>query len=1079
MPARSNLRKVMVLGAGPIVIGQACEFDYSGTQACRALRALGIEVVLLNSNPATIMTDPGFADRTYIEPLLPEFAERIMAREKPDALLPTLGGQTALNLAVALAHDGALERHGVELIGASLEAIETAEDRQRFKRAMLAAGLRLPRSGCAGSVADAVALGEELGYPLVIRASFTLGGAGSGLVHNLRQLREAARYGIAASPNGTILIEECLLGWKEFELEVMRDRRDNCVVVCSIENFDPMGVHTGDSITVAPAQTLSDRCYQQMRDAAFRVMRAIKVEAGGSNVQFAVHPDTGEMRVIEMNPRVSRSSALASKATGFPIAKISALLAVGMTLDEIPNDITQVTPACFEPSLDYCVVKIPRWAFEKFRVTEQRLGTRMKSVGEVMAIGRTFPEAMLKGMRSLEAGADVLPAAPPREALEALRASLSEPSPGRLGDLFRALAAGETPLDLSRMTGIDPWFLDQMLRIVELDRVIVEAARDGAAIPWIEGDEARDGRGSLVRTAKRMGFSDHHLASRLAMDELEFRRRRLAAGVRPVMKAVDTCGAEFRAMTPYFYSSYEEEDEVPASDRPRVVILGSGSNRIGQGLEFDYCCVQAALELKERGYDVLIVNSNPETVSTDYDVSSRLYFEPLTVEDVLNVVDAEQPVGVIVQLGGQTPLKLARSLHAAGVPLWGTPWDGLDLAENRARFRVLLHEQGLLQPESLTATSREQALHCAETIGLPVLVRPSYVLGGRGMRVVHETSDLEDWLVKEALISEAEPVLIDKFIEGALEVDVDAVADGETVLVAAVMEHIEEAGIHSGDSTCVIPPFTLGEDTVQRVREITVQLARALGVRGLLNVQYAVRNGQIYVLEANPRASRTIPFVSKAIGLPLARIAARVMAGDRLADLAPASLPDPEFVCVKKPVLPFQRFPGEDAVLGPEMKSTGEVMGRDRDFGRALAKAHLGSGDPLPRGGTVFLSVRDDDKRSITFMAKKLVELGYGLVATRGTARFLARNGLQCRAVFKVHEGRPHVVDLIENGEIQLVLNTPLGRASEFDEQAIRERAIAMGVPVITTVAGALAAVSGMEALRRGPLDVAALQETP
>jgi carbamoyl-phosphate synthase large subunit len=1067
MPKRSDLEKIMVIGAGPIVIGQACEFDYSGTQACRALRALGYQVVLLNSNPATIMTDPDFADRTYIEPLLPEIAERIIERERPDALLPTMGGQTALNLAVQLAHRGVLERHGVALIGASLEAIETAEDRDRFKRAMQNAGLSLPRSGYASQVADAVALGEELGYPLVVRSSFTLGGQGSGLVHNMRQLREAARYGIAASPNGSILIEECLLGWKEFELEVMRDRADNCVVVCSIENFDPMGVHTGDSITVAPAQTLSDKCYQEMRDAAFRVMRTIKVEAGGSNIQFAVHPDTGEMRVIEMNPRVSRSSALASKATGFPIAKISAMLAVGLTLDEIPNDITRVTPACFEPALDYCVVKIPRWAFDKFRAADPRLGTRMKSVGEIMAIGRTFPEALLKGMRALEGGADVLPGPAHATELEALKTSLGEPHPERLRDLMRALASGESAESLSSITGIDRWFLAQMARIVALDRSIIEAASEP------DGFEA-----GLIRAAKRMGFSDRHLAARFEITETEARRRREAHGIRPVMKAVDTCAAEFVAQTPYFYSTYEEESEVPPSDRPRVMILGSGPNRIGQGLEFDYCCVQAALELKARGYEVLLVNSNPETVSTDYDISSRLYFEPLTIEDVLNVFAAERPAGVIVQLGGQTPLKLARALHDAGVPLWGTPFDGLDLAENRARFRGLLSQLGLRQPESLTATSPEQALHCAHSLGYPVLVRPSYVLGGRGMRVAYSAADLEDWLAGEALISEEEPVLLDKFLEGALEVDVDAIADGETVLVGAVMEHIEEAGIHSGDSTCVIPPFTLGENTLRVIREITARLAHALKVQGLLNVQYAVRNDQIYVLEANPRASRTVPFVSKAVGLPLARLAARVMAGERLSDIAPPVPAEVTFVSVKKPVLPFNRFPGEDTVLGPEMKSTGEVMGRDLDFGRALAKAHLGSGEPLPAEGTVFLSIRDDDKRAITFMAKKLVELGYGLVATRGTSRFLSRNGIPCREVFKVHEGRPHVVDLIENGEIQLVLNTPLGRASEYDEKAIRERAVALGVPVITTVAGAVAAVSGMEALRRGPLSVTALQES-
>jgi carbamoyl-phosphate synthase large subunit len=1067
MPLRSDLKKVMILGAGPIVIGQACEFDYSGTQACRALRSLGIEVVLHNSNPATIMTDPEFADRTYLEPLTPEVAERILERERPDALLPTMGGQTALNLAVALSRNGALDRHGVRLIGASLEAIETAEDRNLFRRAMVNAGLQLPRSGCARTVADAVQIGEQLGYPLVVRSSFTLGGQGSGLVHNVRQLRETARFGIAASPNGSILIEECLLGWKEFELEVMRDGHDNCVVVCSIENFDPMGVHTGDSVTVAPAQTLSDRCYQAMRDAAFRVMRTIKVEAGGSNIQFAVHPDTGEMRVIEMNPRVSRSSALASKATGFPIAKISALLAAGLTLDEIPNDITGVTPAAFEPSLDYCVVKIPRFAFEKFRKADPRLGTRMKSVGEVMAIGRTFPEALLKGLRAHELGGDVLPDPPTSAEHERLRGAIVEPSADRLRDLFQLLSAGDDPGALSSLTGIDPWFLSQMRRIVDLDSELRAAASGSDG--W--SDEP-------VRRAKRMGFSDRHLAARFGLTEADVRARRGRAGVVPVMKAVDTCGGEFVAQTPYFYSTYEEEDEVPTSTRPRVVILGSGPNRIGQGLEFDYCCVQAALELKERGYDVILVNSNPETVSTDYDVSSRLYFEPLTLEDVLNVVDAERPVGVIVQLGGQTPLKLAKGLHEAGVPLWGTSFDGLDLAENRARFRGLLERLGMRQPESLTANSRAQALHCATALGYPVLVRPSYVLGGRGMLVAYSPQDLEDWLEREMLVSEDEPVLLDKFLEAALEVDVDALADGETVLVAGVMEHIEEAGIHSGDSTCVIPPFTLGEPTVHAIREKTARLARALGVKGLLNIQFAVRNDLIFVLEANPRASRTVPFVSKAVGLPLARLAARVMAGERLADIAPAYVPDPAFVSVKKPVLPFSRFPGEDTLLGPEMKSTGEVMGRDRDFGRALAKAHLGSSEPLPERGTVFLSIRDDDKRSITFMAKALVDMGYGLIATRGTARFLARNGVPCREVFKVHEGRPHVVDLLDQGEIQLVLNTPLGRASEYDEKAIRERAVQLGVPVITTVAGALAAVSGMEALRRGPLEVSALQET-
>jgi carbamoyl-phosphate synthase large subunit len=1060
MPKRTDIRRILVLGAGPIVIGQACEFDYSGTQGCRALKALGYEVVLLNSNPATIMTDPEFADRTYVEPLIPEIAERIIAKERPDALLPTLGGQTALNLAVALAHSGVLEKYGVKLIGASLDAIETAEDRDLFKKAMERAGMRLPKSGYATTVADAVALGEQLGYPLVIRSSFTLGGAGSGLVHDRRHLREAARAGIAASPNGSILIEECLLGWKEYELEVMRDRHDNVVIVCSIENFDPMGVHTGDSITVAPAQTLTDRCYQDMRDASLRIIREIKIEAGGCNIQFAVNPRNGDMIVIEMNPRVSRSSALASKATGFPIAKISAMLAVGLTLDEIPNDITRKTPACFEPSLDYVVVKIPRWAFEKFRATDRRLGTRMKSVGEVMAIGRTLPEALLKGWRALETNPGALPSAAAPEELEPLQHALREPSPDRLRDLFRVLAAGQTPESIAELTGIDPWFLHQMRRITDFDRDLQGAAWDD----------------DTVRAAKRLGLSDRHLATRFGLSEPEVRRRRIAAGIVPVMKAVDTCGAEFQAETPYFYSTYEDECEVPQATKPRVLILGSGPNRIGQGLEFDYCCVQAALELKSRGYDVLLANSNPETVSTDYDVSSRLYFEPLTAEDVLNIVDREQPLGVVVQLGGQTPLKLAKALFDAGVPLLGTSFDGLDLAENRSRWRDLLNDLGIRQPESRIAATREETLAMAEQLGWPVLVRPSYVLGGRGMRIVYDRSELEEWLAREALISQDEPVLLDKFLEGALEVDVDAVADGETVLVGAVMEHIEEAGVHSGDSTCVIPPFTLGESTVAEVRAITARLARALGVRGLLNVQYAVRLGEVYVLEANPRASRTVPFVSKATGVPLARLAARVMAGERLADIRPAET-EPHMVSVKKPVLPFSRFPGEDALLGPEMKSTGEVMGRDLDFGRALAKAHLGAGEKLPESGNVLLSLRDDDKRAITFMAKKLVELGYGLVATRGTARFLSRNGIPVREVFKVHEGRPHVADLIDNGEIQLVLNTPLGRVSEYDEQAIRERAVAMGVPVVTTLAGAQAMVAGLEAVRRGPLDAVSLQE--
>ena len=1061
MPRRTDLSSILVIGSGPIVIGQACEFDYSGTQACRVLRAEGYRVVLANSNPATIMTDPDFADRTYVEPLTADMLERILDRERPDAVLPTLGGQTALNLAMALHERGRVGVPGTpELIGANAEAIATAEDRDRFKRAMLEIGLGVPRSGIAHTPEEARGVLAEIGLPVIIRPAYILGGRGTGIAHTPEEFERVVANGLAASPISEVLIETSIVGWKEYELEVMRDRADNCVIICSIENVDAMGVHTGDSITVAPAMTLSDVEYQAMRDAAFACIRRVGVETGGSNVQFAVHPRTGEQVVIEMNPRVSRSSALASKATGFPIAKIAAKLAVGYALDEIPNDITRKTPACFEPSLDYCVVKIPRWAFEKFRFTDRRLGTRMKSVGEVMAIGRTFPEALLKGWRALESNGGVLPDAVTDHEREAVQHAVREPSPDRLRDLFRLLAGGDTPESLSAITGIDPWYLHQMTRITSLDRELRGATWDDAT----------------VRHAKRMGFSDRQLALRFGLAETEVRRRRIAAGIVPVMKAVDTCGAEFQAETPYFYSTYEEECEVPEATRPRVLILGSGPNRIGQGLEFDYCCVQAALELKSRGYDVLIANSNPETVSTDYDVSNRLYFEPLTAEDVLNIVDREKPIGVVVQLGGQTPLKLAKALHEAGVPLLGTSFDGLDLAENRSRWRDLVTELGLKQPDSRIAATREETLAMAEQLGWPVLVRPSYVLGGRGMRIVYERSELEDWLAREALISADEPVLLDKFLEGALEVDVDAVADGETVMVGAVMEHIEEAGVHSGDSTCVIPPFTLGDSTVAEIRAITTRLARALGVRGLMNVQYAVRMGDIYVLEANPRASRTVPFVSKAVGVPLARLAARVMVGERLADIRPAET-DPRMISVKKPVLPFSRFPGEDALLGPEMKSTGEVMGRDLDFGRALAKAHLGAGDALPLEGNVLLSVRDDDKRSITFMAKKLVELGYGLVATRGTARFLSRNGIPVREVYKVHEGRPHVADLIDNGEIQLVINTPLGRASEYDEQAIRERAVAMSVPVVTTLAGAQVTVAGLEALRRGPLEVTSLQE--
>jgi carbamoyl-phosphate synthase large subunit len=1068
MPRRDDLHRILLIGSGPIVIGQACEFDYSGTQACRALRKAGYEVVLVNSNPATIMTDPDVADRTYVEPLTLEVLERVIERERPDALLPTLGGQTALNLAVDLANKGVLEKYGVELIGASLWAIETAEDRDRFKQTVLKAGCEVPRSGYAHSVEEAKKLGQEIGFPLVVRASFTLGGLGSATVWAENELEHAVQRGLSASPVGRILLEEYLAGWQEFELEVMRDRRDNVVIVCSIENFDPMGIHTGDSITVAPAQTLSDSDYQRMRDASQRIMRAIQVDAGGSNIQFAVNPRDGRMLVIEMNPRVSRSSALASKATGFPIAKISALLAVGYTLDEIPNDITKKTPACFEPALDYCVVKIPRWAFEKFPAADPVLGTRMKSVGEIMAIGRTFPEALLKGLRSLEldGAARGLGEAAGEEDLPALREQLRLPTWQRIRQLWAALAVGEPPMEVSRYTGIDPWFLHQIQRVTDLENEIREQGTIAAL------DE------STMRRAKRLGMGDGHLAHLVGVRESEVRARRLAQGIRPVYKAVDTCAAEFDAETPYFYSTYEEENEARPGTGRKVMILGSGPNRIGQGIEFDYCCVQAAFALRQAGFEVILVNSNPETVSTDYDVSTRLYFEPLTLEDVLHIVETEKPEGVIVQLGGQTPLKLARGLNEAGVPLWGTSFDDIDRAENRARFADVVREVGLRQPANATASTREQALAEAQRLGYPVLARPSYVLGGRGMRVVYDPAQLAALLV-EMPPSEEEPVLLDEFLEGAIEVDVDALSDGKEVLVAAVLEHIEEAGIHSGDSSCVIPPYSLGEEMVERIHEATRALAHSLEVRGLLNVQFAVRGQTLYVLEANPRASRTVPFVSKAVGIPLAQWAALVLSGKTLQELNATEIPEPRLVSVKKPVLPFNRFPGEDSLLGPEMKSTGEVMGRDVDFGYAFAKAHAGAGESLPTSGTVFLSLRDEDKRPALFLARKLADFGFHLLATRGTWRFLTMNGIECERVFKVNEGSPSVVDRIAQGGVNLVINTPLGRESLFDEKAIRAAAVAHGVPCVTTIQGATAAVAAIESVIRRALDVRHLQEEP
>jgi carbamoyl-phosphate synthase large subunit len=1079
MPRRRDLNRVLILGSGPIVIGQACEFDYSGTQACRALRAAGLEVILVNSNPATIMTDPEIANRTYIEPITPEFVAKVIAREKPDALLPTLGGQTALNVGLALAESGVLAAHGVELIGAKADVIHRAEDRLAFKETMAKAGLDLPRSGEARSVEEALALADRIGGPVIIRPSFTLGGGGAGFARNREQVAAVAAQGLKRSPVGRVLVEESVEGWKEFELEVMRDRADNVVIVCSIENVDPMGVHTGDSITVAPALTLTDRCYQELRDMAIKVMRAIGVDTGGANIQFAVDPRTGRAVVIEMNPRVSRSSALASKATGFPIAKLAALLAIGYTLDEIKNDITGTTPAAFEPALDYVVVKIPRFAFDKFPNADRVLGPQMKSVGEVMAIGRTFEEALMKALRSLEVetardrtlGMGPFSAAAPRDP--------AVPSVERLYALGEKLAAGEMPAALAAESGIDPWFVESIAGLVALEREITQA---GWPVP-----------AELLWRAKRAGFADRQIA-RLAgapapgkRPELAVREARTAHGITPTMKAVDTCAAEFAAGTPYLYSTYEEEDEATPDPRPTVVILGSGPNRIGQGIEFDACCVQACFALRARGYRVVLVNSNPETVSTDYDVSDRLYFEPVVLENVLDVIERERPLGVVVQLGGQTPLGLAGPLAALGVKLLGTGWDAIDQAENRERMKVLIESLGMRYPRSASVSDPEAVFAVAEKLGYPVLVRPSYVLGGQGMRVVVDEEELRAYLASnKAPITPERPLMLDAFIEDAIEVDVDAVSDGETVLVGAVMEHIEEAGIHSGDSSCVTPPYSLGDEIVANLRDHTQRLARALHVVGLINVQYAVKGDQVLVLEVNPRASRTVPFVAKATGAPLVELAARVMVGERLSDLlAEHGLPtelEPLGVCVKKPVMPFDRFPGEDVVLGPEMRSTGEVMGIDRDLGRAFAKALIAdpAGGALPSTGAVFLSVRDRDKRAGIWIAKRLQELGFEIRATSGTARLLGLNGISAARVYKVHEGSPNCVDLIRTGLIQLVINTPLGRPSRYDEKAIRLAALERGVPCVTTISGAQAALSAIEALgRRGLADfeVTALQD--
>jgi len=1104
MPKRTDIHKILIIGSGPIVIGQACEFDYSGTQACKALRQEGYEVVLVNSNPATIMTDPEMADRTYIEPLTVESVSAIIRTEKPDALLPTVGGQTALNLAIALSDAGVLEECGVEMIGAKREAIKIAEDRLLFKKAMDEAGLRMPRGGFATSWAEAETIVKETDYPAIIRPSFTLGGTGGGTAFNPEEFEDIVRAGLAASPIHEVLIEESILGWKEFELEVMRDLADNVVIICSIENFDPMGVHTGDSITVAPAQTLTDREYQQMRDMAIAIIRKVGVETGGSNIQFAVNPENGEIRVIEMNPRVSRSSALASKATGFPIAKIAAKLAVGYTLDEIPNDITKKTPASFEPTIDYVVTKIPKWNFEKFREAEDVLGTQMKSVGEVMAIGRTFKESLFKGLRSLEA---VKPLRLEDVPNDELQRKLARPNSQRFSYITYALEHGWSIEEIHRLSRIDPWFLDQLKQVMEIQREVELVP--AASAPKLKSEPPAGADGSpgsvppasaggsieapltmtgppalenipldLLRAFKEAALSDRRLAYLTKRSEDEVRAYRKSLGLIPVYKRVDTCGAEFESYTPYLYSTYEEEDEAQPTDRQKIMILGSGPNRIGQGIEFDYCCCHASFALHEAGYETIMVNCNPETVSTDYDTSDRLYFEPLTFEDVMNIVDVEKPTGVIVQFGGQTPLNLAMRLHEAGVPIIGTSPDSIDLAEDRKRFGALLEQLGIPQPENGTAVSSEGARLIAARIGYPVLVRPSYVLGGQAMAIVYDEESLDQYMRTAVDFSHERPVLIDKFLEQAAEFDVDALADESACVIAGIQEHIEEAGIHSGDSSCILPPVRIAPEHVETMRHYTRKLATALDVKGLMNIQFAIKDDRVYVLEVNPRASRTVPFVSKATGVPLARIGALVMAGRPLKDFdLPEELSVDRFY-IKSPVFPFVKFPGVDPVLSPEMHSTGEVMGIGETFGEAYGKAMTAAGLALPQRGIAFISVNESDKGQAVVLARKLNRLGFELMATIGTAARLREVGLECQTVFKVNEGRPNVADHIKQGEIALVINTPLGRASHYDEQAIRRAALQYNVPCVTTMTGAHALVEAL-ASRVNPqaIKVHALQE--
>ena len=1078
MPRRNDIKKILIIGAGPIVIGQACEFDYSGTQACKALKEEGYEVILINSNPATIMTDPDFADKTYIEPVTPESIEMIIEKERPDVLLPTLGGQTALNCAVAVAESGVLERYNVELIGANLKSIKKAEDRDLFKEAMQKIGLDVPKSGFAHNIDEAMAIASEIGFPVIIRPSFTLGGTGGSIAYNAEEYEEKVKAGLDASPTSEVLLEESVIGWKEFEMEVMRDTKDNVVIICSIENLDPMGVHTGDSITVAPVQTLTDKEYQIMRNASIAVIREIGVDTGGSNVQFALNPKDGRMTVIEMNPRVSRSSALASKATGFPIAKIAAKLAVGYSLDEIPNDITKETPASFEPAIDYIVVKIPRFVFEKFPNTNEVLTTQMKSVGEVMSIGRTFKESLQKALRSLEIGScgfeskifdesDYLNNSfiIDDEKMKELKPKLIVPGWERLWYVADAIRGGMDIDEIYSMTAIDIWFLYNIKEIIEFEKLIFNREKSE---PLSE---------KLLKKAKILGFSDQRIGWLTGKKEEEIRTERLAKGIEPVYKRVDTCGAEFEAKTPYLYSTYEKEDESAVTDRKKIMILGGGPNRIGQGIEFDYCCVHGAFALSEDGYETIMVNCNPETVSTDYDTSDRLYFEPLTLEDVLNIVDKEKPVGVIVQFGGQTPLKLAESLWEKGVPIIGTSPDSIDRAEDRKRFAELLNKLGLQQPSNGTALSVEEAKAIAEDIGYPVVVRPSYVLGGRAMEIVHDLDDLNNYMTNAVKASPEHPILIDKFLNDAIEVDVDAVSDGSDVVIGGIMEHIEEAGVHSGDSACSLPPFSIKKPLIDEIRRQTTAIALELGVIGLMNIQFAIKEERIYLLEVNPRASRTVPFVSKATTLPLAKIGARVMAGKTLKELNIPKEIVKHYVSVKEAVLPFMKFLGTDTILGPEMRSTGEVMGIDKKFSRAFVKAQLGAGVILPTDGRIFISVKDSDKTTVFPVAKKLFERGFELVATGGTAEYLEKRGVPATFVNKVGEGRPDIVDRLKSSEIKMVINTTIGKESIASSYSIRRTALLKNIPYFTTIQGASAAATGMCAVIDNKIDINSLQE--